>query len=282
MPELPEVETIRRALRDGGRNAPSILGWQIEKVLIRWPKTIAEPSIAEFEQQIIGQRIENVSRRGKFIVIHLSQQFLVVHLRMSGDLRVEDNQKDLNKHDHLIIWFDNDMHLAFNDARKFGRVWLLNDLDRLFTKIGPEPFDFPSSEAFFLHLRKHKRQLKPLLMDQKFMAGLGNIYTDEALHISNLHPLKEASTLTHEQADTLLESIRSVLRLGIERNGASIDWFYRGGSFQNEFQVYGRKGLPCLKCGTLINKIVVGQRGTHYCPNCQPFSPHKTQNETVG
>ena len=279
MPELPEVETISRALRDGGRESPSILGCQVEQVLIRWAKTIAQPSVEEFEQKIIGQKIVNVSRRGKFIIIHLSQQFLVVHLRMSGDLRVDHNQKDLNKHDHLILWFDNGMHLAFNDARKFGRAWLLNNLDPLFEKIGPEPFDFPSPEAFYLRLLNHNRQLKPLLMDQKFMAGLGNIYTDEALHISNLHPLTIAATLSFDQAEILLEAIRSVLCLGIERNGASIDWFYRGGSFQNEFQVYGRKGLPCLNCGTLINKIVVGQRGTHYCPNCQPFplTQHKTK-----
>ena len=279
MPELPEVETICRALRDGGRNAPSILGCRVEQVQVRWAKTIAQPLVEEFNQRILGQKIVEVSRRGKFIVIHLSHQFMVVHLRMSGDLRVDINQKEPIKHDHLILGFNNGMHLAFNDARKFGRVWLLDNPDSLFEKIGPEPFDFPTSEAFFLHIRNHKRQLKPLLMDQKFMAGLGNIYTDEALHISNLHPLTIAATLSFDQAEILLEAIRSVLCLGIERNGASIDWFYRGGSFQNEFQVYGRKGLPCLNCGTLINKIVVGQRGTHYCPNCQPFplTQHKTK-----
>lgn len=282
MPELPEVETISRALREGGRDAPSIVGWEIISSDLRWQKTLAEPSLSGFNEKIIGQRVLNIQRRGKFIVIHLENHFLVVHLRMSGDLRVESDEQEIQKHDHLIIWFDNDMHLAFNDPRKFGRVWLLDDVEPLFAHLGPEPFEIESVESFHQMLTKHKRQIKPLLMDQHFISGMGNIYTDEALYKANLHPLTNSSEIRLEQAKNLLDAIKEVLNLGIVRNGASIDWFYRGGSFQNEFQVYGRNGLPCINCGTLINKIVVGQRGTHYCPNCQPFIPSHKTNEMVG
>lgn len=283
MPELPEVETICRALRNGGRDAPAILGWHIDQAEIRWMKTIAEPSSQAFKDQIRGQQVVDIQRRGKFIVIHLDKEFVVVHLRMSGDLRVESNEVQPTKHDHLILWFNNGMHLAFNDPRKFGRVWLLDKVEPLFAKLGPEPLEITSVEAFYRKLKSRKRQIKPLLMDQSFIAGLGNIYTDEALHKANLHPLTNSADISFEQAEKLLCTIQEVLNLGIVRDGASIDWFYRGGSFQNEFQVYGRKGLPCLNCGTLINKIVVGQRGTHYCPNCQPNLPsHKNENEMVG
>jgi len=282
LPELPEVETISRALRNGGRDAPSIVGWKIISAQLRWPKTLAGPSWIEFQNKIIDQQVLDIHRRGKFIVIHLDNHFLVVHLRMSGDLRVEADEQEIQKHDHLIIWFENGMHLAFNDPRKFGRVWLLDDVEPLFSQLGPEPFEIESAEYFHQMLTKHNRQIKPLLMDQHFISGMGNIYTDEALHKANLHPLINSSAISSEQAKNLLNAIKEVLNLGIVRNGASIDWFYRGGSFQNEFQVYGRNGLPCLNCGTLINKIVVGQRGTHYCPTCQPIFPSSNTKEMVG
>ncbi len=270
MPELPEVETICRALRNGGRDAPTIIDWQIERAEVYWKKTLADPIQQEFTLRVIDQRVLDVRRRAKFIVIQLSKDFLVVHLRMSGDLRVEPNSKDLQKHDHLVVWFQNGNHMAFNDPRKFGRIWLRNDVEGLFARLGPEPLELQSSEIFYNRLLQRKRQLKPLLMDQNFLAGMGNIYTDEALHIAGLHPLMNSSELTQKEAQKLLFAIQDVLSTGIQRNGASIDWFYRGGSFQNEFRVYGRSRQPCPICGTLIEKIVVGQRGTHFCPICQP------------
>jgi formamidopyrimidine-DNA glycosylase len=282
LPELPEVQTICSALRSGGRDAPSILGWQIVKADVLWWKTLAEPGLDEFVQRIVGQRVLEVRRRAKFIVIQLSEDFLVVHLRMSGDLRVETNNEEIRNHDRLIVWFNNGMHMAFNDPRKFGRIWLRNDIDGLFKHLGPEPLDMVSTEDFYQQLRKRKRQLKPLLMDQSFLAGMGNIYTDEALHLARLHPLTNSAVITFDQAKKLLEKIQEVLKLGIERNGASIDWFYRGGSFQNEFQVYGRDRQACLVCGTVIEKIVVGQRGTHFCPVCQPLSHPNEKIEKKG
>jgi len=271
LPELPEVETVCRALRSGGRDAPPIIGWQLKKADIFWAKTLAEQSPEEFSRKISGQKVEDVFRRGKFIILQLIQNFLVVHLRMSGDLRVEPDDKELLKHDRLIIWFEQGYHLAFNDPRKFGRIWLYQNIDELSARLGPEPLEIKSSDEFYQRLVRRKRQLKPLLMDQKFLSGMGNIYTDEALHIAGLHPLMNSADITPEQAKKLLSAIQQVLQTGIKRNGASIDWMYRGGSFQNEFRVYGRSGQPCPICGTLIKKITVGQRGTHFCSTCQPI-----------
>ena len=177
---------------------------------------------------------------------------------------------ELLTHDRLLLWFENGYHLAFNDTRKFGRVWLRKDLEGLLSRLGPEPLEINDVEEFFQRLVQRKRQIKPLLMDQTFLSGMGNIYTDEALHIAGIHPLCNSTGLSRSKAKKLLIAIQQVLTMGIQRNGASIDWIYRGGSFQNELRVYGRGGQTCPICGTLIEKIVVGQRGTHYCPECQP------------
>jgi formamidopyrimidine-DNA glycosylase len=190
---------------------------------------------------------------------------------MSGDLLVKPAGTPPETHDRLVLGLDGDIQLVFNDARKFGRVWLVDEVDRVVENLGPEPLDEGlTAEDLFNRLHATRRQLKPLLLDQTFLAGLGNIYVDEALNLAKLHPLTPANTLTQEQAGRLLESIRTVLRDGILRNGASIDWVYRGGDFQNYFRVYQRTGEPCPACGTPIARIIVGQRGTHFCPYCQP------------
>ena len=159
---------------------------------------------------------------------------------------------------------------VFNDTRKFGRVWLTANPEEVLGKLGPEPFgrDF-TPEWLHTALHSKHRQLKPLLLDQTFLAGLGNIYTDEALHLAKLHPLAASDSITAKQAEALHEAIRKVLKEGIRRNGASIDWVYRGGEFQNYFRVYDREGKPCPVCGTKIQRIIVGQRSTHFCPKCQ-------------
>lgn len=282
MPELPEVETICKALRSGGRDAPAIVGWQIERADVLWGKTLAEPGSDAFNRRIQKQQVVDVLRRGKYIIIQLSNDYLAIHLRMSGDVRVEANKKVLLPHDRLVLWFQNGYHLAFNDTRKFGRVWLLTDLDELLHRLGPEPFEIADAEDFYQSLISRKRQIKPLLMDQTFLSGMGNIYTDEALHIAGIHPLASSAKLGKDQAAKLLTAIQQVLAKGIERNGASIDWIYRGGSFQNEFRVYARSGQACPICGTLIEKIVVGQRGTHFCPVCQPRPPSLRTIEKEG
>ena len=279
MPELPEVETIARKLR------PELVGKNILKADLLWSRTLATPTPAKFKKVVKGQEIKTVGRRAKYFVMELSDYYLFIHLRMSGDLYIKEGEAAPEKHDRLILDLTPDpfaehpggapekrgeTRLVFNDTRKFGRVWLVEDPDEVVGGLGPEPL----SEAFtpqvlFEGLQSRRRQLKPLLLDQSFLAGMGNIYTDEALHMARLHPLAPSDSVNREQAQALWDAIRAVLQEGIHRNGASIDWVYRGGEFQNYFRVYDRAGKPCLVCGTEIERLVVGQRGTHVCPHCQ-------------
>ena len=264
MPELPEVETIVRTLR------PALLGKTILSADLRWNRTLASPTPAKFKNLIRGQQIQDISRRAKFLHIKLSISHLIIHLRMSGDLLVILGGYQPAKHDRLILKLSDDSSFVFSDPRKFGRVWLVDDPSEVFQNLGPEPLSDEFTPAW-LHAALHSqhRLLKPLLLDQSFLAGLGNIYTDEALHMARLHPLTSSDTVVAEEAEILWMAVREVLGEGIRRNGASIDWVYRGGEFQNHFRVYGREGEACPVCGTKIERIVVGQRGTHFCPKCQ-------------
>jgi len=272
MPELPEVETIARALRQGERGGQPILNRAILSAEVKWARSIAEPSAEEFCIRIAGQTIADVNRRGKFVVMPLSRDTLLVHLRMSGDLTTVSELESDNLHDRVLLHLEGGLRLAFTDARKFGRMWLTAQPQSVTGGLGPEPLDSGlTSSEFYQRLHSMHRQLKPLLLDQKFLSGLGNIYADEALNLAKLSPLLSASQVTEPQASDLLEAVRGVLQEGIRRNGASIDWVYRGGDFQNHFRVYQRTGQPCPRCGTPIERIVVGQRGTHYCPVCQPL-----------
>ena len=270
MPELPEVETIARSLREPA-SGPGLVGMQIERAQVNWSRTVAEPDAATFQKRISGQVIRDVGRRGKFLLFNLESGALILHLRMSGDLRLEPVEMPEAAHDRLLLIMKAGWRLAFNDTRKFGRVWLVDQPDTILGTLGPEPLD-PGfmAETLYQRLQKTQRQLKPLLLDQHFLAGIGNIYADEALHRAGLHPLSRSNSVSAEQAARLWGAIRDTLEEGIRRNGASIDWVYRGGEFQNYFRVYQRKGLACPVCGTAVEKILVGQRGTHFCPVCQP------------
>jgi formamidopyrimidine-DNA glycosylase len=264
MPELPEVETISRKLK------PDLTGKTILAADLRWPRTLAFPSARKFKKQIQGQRILDVGRRAKFLILHLSDFDLLIHLRMSGDLSLRDSTIRPETHDRLVIKLSGDKSLVFNDTRKFGRVWLTANPEDILGRLGPEPLGTGfTSEWLHAALHRKHRRLKPLLLDQTFLAGLGNIYTDEALHMARLHPLTLSNSVTVEQAQALHEAIHSVLKEGILRNGASFDWVYRGGEFQNYFRVYDRKDEECPVCGTKIERILVGQRSTHFCPRCQ-------------
>jgi formamidopyrimidine-DNA glycosylase len=272
MPELPEVETIARKLR------PHLLGKIIQDAELRWARTLALPSPRKFKELIKGQEIKEVTRRAKYFILRLSDYSLLIHLRMSGDLLIKESKIKPEKHDRLILRLaarnaaaDGGLsNLVFNDTRKFGRVWLTKNPEEVLGTLGPEPFSRHFTPQW-LHAALHNkhRQLKPLLLDQTFLAGLGNIYTDEALNLAKLNPLAVSDSVTARQAETLHGAIRKVLKEGIRRNGASIDWVYRGGEFQNYFRVYDREGKPCPVCGTKIQRIVVGQRSTHFCPKCQ-------------
>ena len=271
MPELPEVETIRNNLRRGDPNTPSLLEMKVIGALILWDRTLAVPSKAEFLARLPGQKIKALDRRGKYLIFKLSNDFLLIHLRMSGDLCLSKATEPIDSYCRLALVFEDNWRLSFLDTRKFGRVWLVENPDSILRKLGPEPLD-PDFDPkdFFLALQKRKRQIKPLLLDQSFLAGLGNIYTDEALFLAKVHPLTVSNTISEEHSNELFKSIRQVLSDGIKQNGSSIDWVYRGGEHQNYFFVYDRADRPCRNCESMISRIVVGQRGTHYCPVCQP------------
>jgi formamidopyrimidine-DNA glycosylase len=273
MPELPEVETIARYLRTGSEQ-PALVGQRLTGGRLLWARTLAEPTPEGFAARLTGQTVTGVGRRAKYLLLQLTQDTLILHLRMSGDLRLAPFAAPLAAHDRLTLDFANGWRLAFNDPRKFGRAWLVADPERVLAGLGPEPLDAAfSAEGLYARLQATRRQLKPLLLDQRFIAGLGNIYTDEALHYARLHPLTRANQVGPEQAAVLWAGIRSVLQEAIQRHGTSIDWVYRGGDYQRYLRAYGRTGQPCPTCGTSIERLVVGQRGTHICPACQVRQP---------
>ncbi len=280
MPELPEVETIIRRLRNGTPDHPPLSGHTIQSVEITWERIIAEPAPQSFKENLIGKKIIDARRRGKFLHFPLSAGHLIAHLRMSGDMRMalrvspEGNPITPKDYDRVILNFESVYRLSFSNIRKFGRIWYVEDPQSVFGDLGPEPLSVElNPEKFYSMLHAHNRQIKPLLMDQHFIAGLGNIYTDESLFRAKIHPLRKSDSLSREETKNLFNAIRTVLMEGIQQSGASLDWIYRGGTYQEVLKVYRREGEPCLICGTTIKKISVGQRGTHFCPNCQKLSP---------
>ncbi|MEO0143100.1 MAG: DNA-formamidopyrimidine glycosylase family protein [candidate division WOR-3 bacterium] len=202
---MPEVQTIATILRQGSREQPSLLGKQIVAARVFWERSLAQPEAAEFARRIVGQRVEDVTRRGTFIVITLSNDYLLFHLRMSGDLMVEREAAPMLPHHRLALLLEGGWRLAFNDPRKFGRAWLVRDAQLVLSELGPEPLDEQlTPNELFDRLQKRRRRLKPLLMDQSFLAGIGNIYADEILHAARLHPLRLSDSLTYTEAERLL------------------------------------------------------------------------------
>jgi formamidopyrimidine-DNA glycosylase len=274
MPELPEVETIAESLRRAAEGGLPLVGETLLGATLRWPRHIAQPGPAEFASRVQGQRVRGVGRRGKFLTLDLDRDTLLIHLRMSGDLRMTPSGAPLEKHDLTLLHTAAGHDLRFNDPRRFGRVWLLEDPQAVLGRLGPEPLEAGfTAAAFAEQLARHRRQLKPLLLDQTFLAGVGNIYADEALHRARLHPLRRSDRVSPQEAHRLWRGLRAALRSGLHHHGASIDWVYRGGGFQNHFRVYARTGEPCPVCATPIRRIRVGQRSTHFCPSCQPLRP---------
>ena len=270
MPELPEVEVFRRSLAQGRDDSPSILHKKIRGAKLLWERTLASPSPDEFLARVKGQTVEGLGRRGKHLLIQLSADTLVLHFRMSGEVVVEAQTEPIAKHYRLMLNFTDGERLAFSNPRKFGRVWLTANPEALLAHLGPEPLtgDF-TPEWLYETLQSRHRQIKYLWLDQEVIAGLGNIYTDEALHLRKIHPRTKSDAINFEQSKLLWKSIRQVLRAGIENNGTSFDWMYKGGDYQRFLRVYKRAGEPCPVCGTPVRYIRVAQRGTHYCPHCQ-------------
>lgn len=269
MPELPEVETIVRELR------PSLEWRTIVAAHVSWPRTIAAPmqDVARFCAGVRGRQVRSVGRRGKFVVLTLDVGSLLIHLRMSGRLLIVPRGPER----HLRMWLElkEGGSLYFYDPRKFGRVWLLDDPDVVLGQLGPEPLadDF-TAEVLADRLRGRRGMLKSLLLNQRFIAGLGNIYTDESLFRAGLHPLRAANSLTIAEVRRLHRAIREVLSEAIEHCGTTFDGAYlrpggERGEQERHLLVYGRAGQPCIRCGTPIERITVGGRGTHICPRCQ-------------
>jgi formamidopyrimidine-DNA glycosylase len=274
MPELPEVQTVVNDLI-----ASQLIGRRIAQIAVHWDRTIADPAPARFRQELVGSTIRAIRRRAKYIVIELGpRKFWLIHLRMTGRLQVSTAGEPADRHDHVIIILDDGRQVRFHDTRKFGRMWLVCDPGEVLGSIGPEPLDdsFTAADLGTL-IRTRHRQLKPLLLDQTFIAGLGNIYVDEALWEARLDPRRDAGSLTNAEIGRLHAAIRKVLTKGIANQGTTLGTgqsnFYsvgrRSGRNRATLKVFRRTGKPCPRCKAAIRRIVVGQRSTHVCVECQ-------------
>lgn len=270
MPELPEVETVVRGLRE------PLVGRRIDSVWYEREKVIQLPSAELFSARIKGQTVKAINRRAKYILCELDHDILAVHLKMTGRLFVAapENQPPEDRWIRLRLGLDNGEELCFSDARRFGRVYLAGTVAEITPTLGPEPLEDAFTPSLLKQqLQGRSKQIKALLLDQSFVAGVGNIYADEALHRAGIHPQRASDSLKTNEIKRLHGTIRAVLNEGIEHQGASVNWYRKPdgtkGESQDHFYVYDREGEPCLTCGTPIIKIRVAQRGTHYCPQCQ-------------
>ncbi|QWU17861.1 DNA-(apurinic or apyrimidinic site) lyase [Paenibacillus sophorae] len=274
MPELPEVETVKRTL-----NA-LVQGKKIQKVTVRLPRIIRRPDdIRMFETMLEGHTIERVERRGKFLRFLLDDLVLVSHLRMEGRYGLYAAGEPLDKHTHVIFYFQDGTELRYTDVRQFGTMDLFLPGEDLslppLNKLGLEPLDPEfTPEAFRDLLSGKNTKIKPLLLNQAYVVGIGNIYVDESLHRAGIHPETAAKSLTAEQLERLHQAIVATLTEAVNAGGSSVKSYVNGqgvsGSYQHKLLIYGRKDQTCYSCGSVIEKSVVGGRGTHFCPSCQP------------
>lgn len=272
MPELPEVETIVRGLRE------LITDRIIEEVIVREERLLAFPAVEEFKKGLKKKIIKGVERRGKYILLKIDEtKTLIIHLRMTGRLLLKPREMEYEKHEHIIFELDNSLDLRFHNLRKFGRMYLVeNNYEAVggFNKLGPEPLadDF-TYELFREMISNRKSNIKTLLLDQSFLAGLGNIYTDEALFHAHISPERSSNSLEEKEIRALYNSIRKVLQEGIESGGTSFSDYRnvddKKGNYQNHLCVYQKEGKECINCGAEIIKTKITGRGTHYCPQCQ-------------
>lgn len=270
---MPEVETVRRTLKELTQYKV------IKEVAVTWPKMIKKPENAEqFSDALKGQQIEDVNRRGKFLLILTTDYTIVSHLRMEGRYGLFQKEDPIDKHTHVIFYFEDGTQLRYKDVRKFGTMHLFKKGEEHaalpLSQLGPEPFD---SSFTILKLKeglaKTARSVKTALLDQKIVVGLGNIYVDEALFRSGIHPEKVASTLNEKEIEKLYKEIIATLSEAVEKGGSTIRSYVNTqgqiGMFQLELFVYGRRGEACKKCGATLERIIVGGRGTVFCPKCQ-------------
>jgi formamidopyrimidine-DNA glycosylase len=273
MPELPEVETTARSLR------PRIVGRRVTSVGgVDWPRMVPNTTEAELGETLVGKAVVGVERRGKYLLIGFEDDlWLSVHRKMSGNLLLVSGEAPLERHTHLVVGLDGGEELRFVDARKFGRVYLFHSreelTDFLAERLGPDSLEELDADVLAEKLRKRKGRIKSLLLDQAFLAGVGNLYADEALWEAKLHPLRTADSLSTREVKRLATAIKQVLVLGIERRGTSFSTYRDSdgtpGENQEYLNAYGREGLPCPRCGSLIKRIVIGQRSAFFCPKEQ-------------
>ena len=274
MPELPEVETVKNEL------LPHVTGRRITGVTLVWEGIVKEPAVGEFLSRVIGQSMSGITRRGKYLMVHLSSgELLVIHLKMSGSLIVSADSPEPPRFCRAIIHLDNDTSIFFRDPRKFGEMRLATDAERIEAKLGPEPLedDF-TPEVLATILAGRKAPIKALLLDQKLIAGIGNMYADEVLYASRINPWRMGGSLSRKETGRLHNEIRRILWAAIENKGASVDTYFRPdgseGSAHYEFRVaHGLGGKTCSICGGPVERGLVRNRGTYYCPKCQPPKP---------
>ncbi len=275
MPELPEVETIAQQLRAGRSDGtPPLIGRTIVRARALWAREIDGMSARAFERQTRNRAVTSIGRHGKYLIIGLGEAgaaaplSMLVPLRMSGRLDVVAQVDAGTKHARVVWELDGGWALRFDDARKFGRVYLVADPAQVTGRTGPDALQISAGE-FSERLSHRRGALKSILLDQAFIAGVGNIYADESLFLAGLRPKRLAQTLGDADRLRLHAAVRQTLLDGVAANGASFDWVYPGGNYQDNFRVYGRTGRACVTCGRPIQRIIVGQRSTHYCAHCQ-------------
>ena len=276
MPELPEVETVKEALNQ------TVKGQTIKDIELRYEPMVKNMSADEFKEKLINQTIQEVSRRGKYLVFHFDDYQLLSHLRMEGKYFYVDSDFELNSHVHVIFTLENGKRLLYQDTRKFGTYHLYDkaiDLETTapFQVLGLEPFATEFTPSYVKEkIQNKKKPIKSLLLDQTVVCGLGNIYVDEVLYRARLHPLTSSSELTDKDIENVVKYTVEVLARAIELGGTTIRTFSSShgvsGTFQNELLVHQRKGENCYECHTPIEKIKVGGRGTYFCPTCQKLT----------
>jgi formamidopyrimidine-DNA glycosylase len=273
VPELPEVETIVADLR------PHLVGRTITRCELAFPTIVRHPEPEEFVDAVVGHRIESAGRRGKYILIGLGQDLLlVVHLGMTGQLRLVDAAAPLEKHTHAVLFLDDGRQLRYRDPRRFGRLLLGTEQalreSKKMPRLGPEPIDPDfAADELYRRLRRRRTPLKAVLLDQEAIAGVGNIYADESLHRARLRPDRIAGKISKKSAQRLHESLRESLRVAIANRGSSVDTYRDAwgeiGAQQEKLLVYGRAGEPCFTCGRPLSSIRIAGRTTVFCRRCQ-------------
>jgi len=269
MPELPEVETIKNEL------APWVVGQSFTQVTIIDARLVCGCSAEEVCRGLIGQSVESLERLGKYLIFHLSNdKSLIMHLRMTGSLLL--SPRGVDRYVRAIFYLPNGQCLVFSDRRRLGKIWLVDDANVVVGKLGPEPLDECfTPEILEQRLRRHHIPLKAALLDQCIVAGIGNMYADEALFAAKIHPIRKTDALLPEEMRTLHNSICKVLQAAIGSKGASVDTYVRPegelGTAHFDFKVAHKGGEPCPVCGSTIERCVVQNRGSYFCPKCQPL-----------